>query len=326
MTVRSAREPTTTELVNELLRSVRATVAVQDPRCADILIRTKIERSATLQVVANERGLTRERIRQLGKELMVALDTRCDRQAQSVAQLVREELSTISSASVVEQLLDAVFDAAHPRLEHSMAVRTIARYVASKRLDLRSRGSFLVTSETDVLLDGLARLANTEADDVGIVDIGGIVARTAPGLLPHFDAVVDVLGLVRIGNCWVLRNTKRARAKVFIRELGRPASSAEIARLLGLRPARVSGVLRQTKSILRAGERTWGLAEWVEEEYEGIPAAVRRRIAEHGGAVALDLLLADIPARFGVTEASVRVCVRTAQFQVTDGVVRMAGR
>lgn len=156
------------------------------------------------------------------------------------------------------------------------------------------------------------------------MDLDNIIRRTAPEAESYSSELAEALGLSRVGTRLTLKDSQRARAKAAILELGRPATKEEIAIVVGVSPTRVSSILKDIESIARATKDTWGLAQWLDETYRSIPSAIGRRIEEHDGAVALSFLLTDIPDRFGVKESSVRAFAASAQFEIADGMVRMA--
>lgn len=324
MTAQGDDAPSTRALIRELLAAVKQTVNDHEPRSVDAFLRTKVAGTATLADIGQELGLTRERIRQLAVKVRDDLNVRHAELATEIAQRLSAELPPIGHVDVARRWFDDTFSAVDVETAYDNVVKAFALYLALTKLELSPLNSYLVTEDAAVSLADVAQLAVSEADDVGLVDLGTILARTAPGLLSHFDAVVDALGLARVGDRVALRNTQNARAKVAIMALGRPAHTDEIAEFVGLAPARVSGVLVRISSLTRAGRCVWGLNEWVDEEYETVAIAIRRRIDQRGGSVQLDALLAELPARFGVKESSVRSIAESAQFQVVDGMVRMA--
>ena len=46
---------------------------------------------------------------------------------------------------------------------------------------------------------------------------------------------------------------------------------------------------------MRADKNRWGLAEWIDDEYEGIAAEIVQRIEEDGGATRLERLIDELP-------------------------------
>ncbi|MDE0225829.1 MAG: hypothetical protein OXP28_11920 [Gammaproteobacteria bacterium] len=318
--------PTGAGPVSGLIDAVRRVEAEHGPENIGLFIRHKVEKSDTLVQLGEERGVTRERIRQLEAKVAKSLDAYGGQHAAVIASLVRSELPPIVDSALVDQQIEAMLlpavEAAGDDLSELASV--LPQYLVRSRLALSSTGSLVLNDEGRKLLDELSRLVVAEADDVGLVDLQAIVAREAPSGLPIFDQLVALLGLKRIGERVALRDTLRARAKLALLDIGRPATKEEIAAAGGLALGTLSSTLSNIESIARADKDHWGLTAWIDDVYEGIPAEIQQRIDQHGGAVPLSFLLQDIPERFRVTEASVRSYVATRQFSVVDGMVSIA--
>ena len=119
----------------------------------------------------------------------------------------------------------------------------------------------------------------------------------------------------------------RVHVKAAVLKIGRPATKEEIRGLIDAEKfsiSKISGTLSNIESIGRADKERWGLLEWIDDEYEGIPAEIQQRIDANGGAVSMAFLIEDIPERFSVSEVSVRAYVSTPQFVLSDGMVSVA--
>jgi len=131
-------------------------------------------------------------------------------------------------------------------------------------------------------------------------------------------------GLHRLSGTLALRNTKKAQVKAAVTAIARPATKEEIADICGIALGRLGSTLSSIAGVVRADKKRWGLSEWIEDEYEGIPAEIVQRIEEDGGATRLERLLEELPRMFGVTENSVRMYVATQRFHLRDGYVSLA--
>ena len=116
-----------------------------------------------------------------------------------------------------------------------------------------------------------------------------------------------------------LTQSGSARTKAALLSIGRPSSKQEIAERCGLPLASVGSHLSALPDVVRADKKRWGLAEWVEDEYEGIPAEIVQRIVEDGGSTRLNRLLEELPRLFGVSESSVRSYIHTPAFRLEHG-------
>lgn len=117
----------------------------------------------------------------------------------------------------------------------------------------------------------------------------------------------------------VTRRTQAAQVARSLRALGRPATKRELAALCGLDAARVGSLLSKLEGVVRADRYRWGYAEWIDDEYDGIPAEIIQRIEEDGGSTRLSRLLDELPRLFGVSEMSVRSTLGSPVFRVEHG-------
>ena len=83
--------------------------------------------------------------------------------------------------------------------------------------------------------------------------------------------------------------------KAALLHIGSPANKAEIAEQSGLTERQVGAALSQIESVARADKTRWGLREWIDDIYEGIPAEIVQRINEDGGSTRLNRLLEELP-------------------------------
>lgn len=180
------------------------------------------------------------------------------------------------------------------------------------------------------------RLAQKAADDAGLLDedslrelllellANEIQRLDSHELLAFLESIYIWCGFCRVSGQLAIRNTAKARTKAALVEIGRVATKAEIAHRAGLDPARIGSTLSNLPSVARADKRRWGLAEWIDDVYEGIPAEIIQRINEEGGSVHLSRLLEELPQKFGVTPASVRAYAYSQAFRIEHGWVRLA--
>lgn len=165
-------------------------------------------------------------------------------------------------------------------------------------------GNAFNNSEFDESIDGST--ADIELDD-------------AENLL-NVEPTVDTARAVRLDED--SRNPSKsgqARTRAALLSIGRASTKKEIAERSGLSLASVGSYLSALPDVVRADKTRWGLAEWVEDEYEGIPAEIIQRIVEDGGSTRLNRLLDELPRLFGVSEASVRSSISTPAFRLENG-------
>ena len=285
------------------------------------------DRRATLEELGQAFDLSRERIRQIESRLRSTLGhptgrgPSISRLIGAVAALVRTQIEPIVSESQLRERTAAIFrvgDESATDLATGM-LRSELGYICSDEICLNP--------EAAAVRQKLEDAACSLADEVGLLEESDLKAQL-PNANWHqyWDVLVDQCNLHRISGRLALRNTAKARAKAALLAIGRPATKEEVAELSGLAPDRAGAQLSLLPSVVRADKRRWGLAEWVEDEYEGIPAEIIQRIEEDGGATRLERLLDELPRMFDVSENSVRSYVGTPRFELSDGYVNIADK
>ena len=122
----------------------------------------------------------------------------------------------------------------------------------------------------------------------------------------------------------MLRDTRRARVFLALREVGEPSRRDVIADLAGLADnSSLSSLLSSDPLFVRFTKDKWGLSAWTDEPYEGVVEAIVKRISEAGGAASIQSLVEEIPARFEVLPATVRNYLGTRKFEIDGDVVRV---
>ena len=275
----------------------------------------------TLEEVGKELNLTRERVRQIEKSVSNELSETADPELGIIAHFIDEKLEHVVSTDDFENTISEAFVDETDNIQ----IANIANHMLQDRLNYKKRGDAYLSCFARLNWSAFKDGVRIEADDVGIVDIDAAKDKHLnPKLLPFLPQAIDYAGIKYVMDYPVLRDTKKARAKIALIKIGRPASKEEIAKLSGIAPSRVGGQLSGIESVVRADKTRWGLAEWVDDIYEGIPAEIIQRINEDGGVTTTDRLLEELPRLFGVSQSSVFSYINTPQFVVSDGYVSMA--
>ena len=278
----------------------------------------------TLEEIARTSNLSRERIRQLQKRLESAIESAVGRRLEIIAALVRQQLGPVIAESEIEERISSTFPSTTSP-DGTESATDLARHMLRAELDYSAIGGVCLSKEATAVVEELQTAARSLADDVGLIEEADL--RTH---LPndewhqHWDVLLARCDLHRFSGRLALRDTAKARAKAALLEIGRPATKEEVASLCGLDRNRTGAQLSLLAGVVRADKVHWGLAEWVEDEYEGIPAEIIQRIHEDGGATTLQRLLEELPRMFGVSEGSVRSYAGTPRFLLRDGYVSLA--
>ena len=264
--------------------------------------------------------VSRERVRQIEKRLRQAVEMRVGTEIGIVAALLGGQMRPIIDAVELDSLISKMFTGSEEKLSVDIAVQMV-----KSRLNYSCVNGVCLNKAALEIVRALQEVANRIADDVGLLD-----EQALRDQLPSdewngfFPQLVERCGFHRIGCRLAQRDTVGARAKAALLEIGRLATTEEIASISGIDSNRVASQLSRIPTVARADKTRWGLAEWIDDVYEGVTAEIIQRINEDGGATPLERLVEEIPRLFGVSETSVRISVGTPQFVLQDGYVSMA--
>lgn len=273
----------------------------------------------TLEQLGQELRITRERVRQIQQRLTRTIDTEIGPHLRVIAALIRQQLGPVINADDLDDRVAALFsDHHHPQVE-------LANRLLKIKLDYSCENGICLDGEAKTVVEGLREAARSLADEVGLLDEAELRAQLPDeDWTQHWPALLQRCEFHRLSGRPALRDTSKARVKAVLLSIGRPATREEIAEFCELDPNRIGSHLSVIPGVVRADKNRWGLAEWIDDEYGGIPAEIVQRIDQDGGATPLDRLVDELPRLFGVSETSVRAYVGTTQFVVQDGYVSLA--
>lgn len=169
------------------------------------------------------------------------------------------------------------------------------------------------------------------ADAYGVVRLDEI-ERLGSG--PTVDVAPEVLQQwllycgFEISGSFVLTRTGSVtdRAAAVLSIAGAPMSAQQILdrftveRSLGS----LKNAMMGDERIMRVDRDRWALVEWGHESYGSIRQVIGRLVADRGGEVPLDDLIASITSRFNVSPNSVTAYANAHPFECTKGVVHVA--
>lgn len=116
---------------------------------------------------------------------------------------------------------------------------------------------------SDGTLSEFVEAVRSCADDVGLIDeeaLRSVAAKRAWG--GRVDDLIEACGFVRVtGQRLAVDATRGARLKAVLVDLGRPATSAEIAAAIGINKSRTDGVVAGIESVAHVGRSKWALKE-----------------------------------------------------------------
>ena len=273
----------------------------------------------TLAEVGEEVGVTRERVRQIQRNVEHRIQNAFGSDLQLAASLLKEEQGPVVPKRHLDRRINEVL-AGLPAL-----VGGLIRNSLIGMMDYELIYGYYMDNQAADVVWSLRQLADECADDVGIVDKETLIAGLpSDDWRPFWPAFQHCCRFYELNGFLCLRNTTRARIKTAILSVGRPATKQEIARICGLEESQIGASLSNIESVVRADKQRWGLRGWIDDEYEGIVAEIIQRIDEDGGVTTAERLLSELPEKFGVSQHSVLTYMQTPKFVVRDGLISLA--
>ena len=285
----------------------------------------------TLEELGQTANLTRERIRQIEKSVERHL-THPSIAGPAVicwfgvlALQILEECGPITSQLDLERRIVATFSFQETPEDDNGDIPEMARHLLQQELGYSCTDGLCINVAARSVIADLKDQAASMADEIGLLDEAELKACLPDEIWnKYWEVLLEQTGLHRLSKHLALRDTSKARAKAALLSIGRPATKEEIGELSGLRPDRAGAQLSLLPDVVRADKYRWGLTDWVDDEYEGIPAEIIQRINEDGGTTRLNRLLEELPRMFGVSKSSVRAYLDTPAFRVEHGWVSTA--
>ncbi len=275
----------------------------------------------TLEVLGRSTGLSRERVRQLDKQARAALEDAAGEVLGLLRLIASQRLGTVTTVPDIDDILGELLP--QPDDETGSDSLMVARRMLRSKLDYECREGRCLSRAAADAAKVLNDLARQLGDDEGLLDLDTMRAALAEQWHDCLDDLARWIGWPRVSGRIALRETARARTKAALLKIGAPATKAELATESGLTERQVAGALSNIESVARADKLRWGLREWIDDVYEGIPAEIIQRIEEDGGSTRVNRLLDELPRKFGVSENSVRAYMATPKFVLEDGRIRL---
>ena len=294
----------------------------QMPATQRLVVRRRVvaDTPMTLEELAGMAGLSRERVRQHARKSKSDLDAAAGAALDVLALVAVERLGTVTTEPEIENEVARLL----PQASGQEVVA--ARQLLRSRFTYTCRDGICLDQAAAEAADALKKAAANIADDEGLIDEDELRVVLGPEWHDLHEDLVRWIGWSRLCGRISMRATARARVKAALLKFGEPATKSELAEESGLNKKQVAGALSNIKSVARADKHRWGLREWIDDVYEGIPAEIIQRIHEDGGSTRLNRLLEELPRMFRVNETSVWAYLNTPAFRLEHGWVSEADR
>lgn len=272
---------------------------------------------ATLDELGTQFGVTRERIRQIEKQLRNAFDAKSQLSAET-AKLLAKRLGPLVQVSAAQEMLPGLWQ------EDPVLARTAEEYFRRMFNAWENDGAWISTPGfADTADTLLARSSNaygvfSPAEVAAELHLAEEILRTWLADKPGYIDLPD-------GTMALARN-HQDRAAAVLSVSGEPMTIEEIAEALQS-DANVRSMANQLAvddRISRVANSTYALTEWGLEDFSTIAEWIGRRVDEsETGSVLLSDLIAEAD-RLRISESSVRAYAASSDFSLSDGVVTRA--
>ncbi|MEE2038803.1 sigma factor-like helix-turn-helix DNA-binding protein [Nocardiopsis sp. CT-R113] len=299
-----------------LLSEVDSWFAVGDERHRAVASRRIFTDSPdTLDTIGADFGVTRERIRQIHKQ--VEQDLRSWSES-PFGDTLRAHVDSVSARLGTAAPLDA-FWALRP--EHTLTVPSLGIPLGRVVLGMlpahhRTAEDWLVTESADTLATDVAALLETRAA-LPLTEV--LETAHASGVLTeHARAWLETLPQTRVVADRLVRWGRSLPDKAFavLSALERPLHVDELISHIGggFNEAGFRDRIHNDDRLIRRDRRVFGLRAWGGEEYLGVEETMRRELGRAGGQMHVTELAELISSRFDVTEGSVRALAAGSEF------------
>lgn len=271
----------------------------------------------TLEALGQSAGLSRERMRQLEKQARTALEAAAGPALGLLGLIAGQRLGDVTTVPDIDDIVVELLP--QPDARAGLDSLMVARRMLRSRLGYECRDGLCLSRAAAGAAREVKDSVHQLADDEGLIDGGELDVVLGEEWHDRQEDLIRWIGWPRLSERIALRATARARVKAALLKLGAPATKSELAEESGLSERQVSGALSNLKSVARADKYRWGLQEWIDDVYEGIPAEIVQRINEDGGSTRLNRLVEELPRLFKVSETSVWAYLNTPAFRVEHG-------
>jgi xanthosine utilization system XapX-like protein len=286
------------------------------------------DKPPTLQLIATERGVSRERIRQLERQFEKRLNAEVIDRPESpiaiAAYRLAEQLGPLFRRTAVDSAIVAVVADPEPVLRERHRVVLLLNLAGPYEHDREWLCRQGLREEATAVLARLT--AETPS-----VSPASVAEELSAACVPADDFVAwleGVAGYRVIGEQVVPWGRSLADKGVAILALrGRPMTLEEIFGELGERRSIRSfkNQMQGDPRVRRRGLKHYGLLVWGGEEYTSVVDEMMQEIERQGGRVDLEELAGGLAESFGISPASVRMYATGPQFDVDEaGVVSVS--
>tara|TARA_B110000503_G_scaffold140942_1_gene233120 strand:- start:499 stop:2649 length:2151 start_codon:yes stop_codon:yes gene_type:complete len=283
---------------------------------AEILSRRIIlDKPDTLDAVAANFNLTRERIRQIEVKIRSVLESWI-----SNSQALSDARAEILQRATRIVAIDSYDEESGP-LSQKVGDWTAFEIVVGLSKDLQSLDGYLSTRTEIQLKEEVRNFTTNRTSFWGLVQFFEEAERSNLNSEVLFDIAKSRDWIVEIeGQIFSTSSTLRDQAVEILARHGSPLSRADIYKFLPTKGSMNSlrNLLSTDQAFVRTTKSKFGLATWNLEAYSTIPREIAKAL-ENAEEVRLDELTKELSERFEVSPSSVQAYATSWPFEVRNG-------
>ena len=298
-----------------LFTEIEGWFATADPRRRAVAGRRVLTlRSETLDTLGSRFGVTRERIRQIHKQVGQEVRTRLEgaRGARTAA-----HLPELAKKLGVATPLDAFWDLSpeYPDLLPSLGL-PVGEVLLTLLPDHRVVDGWITSEESAAL----ALRLTEELAERTVIPLEEAERRPLEGGVPqeHVLAWLSALPHSRVMDDHLVRWGRNLPDKAFavLTAVGRPLHFDELVERVGtgFNESGFRERIHGDERIMRRDRRLFGLRAWGGREYLGLEETMRRQLMEAGGEMPVGTLIERVTDWFDITESSIRAMAAGSEF------------
>lgn len=286
-------------------------------RDRDIVTHRIVWTDRTLDEIGQVHGVTRERIRQLERQLRVALESRLLQDEWRPVRWAAHQLTAgVGAWARVADIADL-----DPWQETDRLILSLADLEVDDEEEVVYRQGFSLPRMDDLLY------RQPEGEVLDVDDAKGRLREQ--GILDdHIEHAFRAIGLKQIDDTWVRWSRSYVDQSVAILSVvGEPMTADELTERTGSASVRsMRQRLHDDPRVQRVNRTEVGLRSWGLPEYTSVAELMLKVVADRGGSMPVTELAAHLERVYDVKPGTVYAYTAAPAFVVQDGSIRARGR
>ena len=268
----------------------------------------------TLQAIAEERNVTRERVRQIQFRAESILRKSCATVIEMLISRLQQLCGEVCSEEDFETAMIELFPWGNQPEEN------VLRDLVRRSANYRTVNGVVLSRQAHKRIQEFRSAAHEHKDKVGLIDEsifreidGKIWNNKSRGMLMqacNFYAMP--------GDLISLRNSNVSKLKAAVKGC-QPATKQQIADYSGLSLTFVERDLWSVPGVCKKTHKLWALEESVDRPYKGVVEEIKHRIHQDYGSTRVSRIMKELPELYDVSEISVSAFLHTPQFKIDNG-------